>query len=252
MNANVPRCLVFGGSGAVGSAICRVLYREGSRLAFTYHQNERAASELSSHLPESLTLQCDLRDFNTVRKTVHHAAEVLDGLSALIIAAGTSGEDRFWKCAGPSNYDKLQEIDESAFDEMIAVNTRGLLAASQASALWLRKNDGGNILFIRSIDGIKPVPSPIHFATSTAAVKGMMESMSKELGNYNIRVNIVALGILSEGASRKLSPEVTEAYLKHCSLGRFGTSTEVAELVGWFALENTYVTGQTIILDGGL
>ena len=246
------RVLVLGGSGTVGSAICNVLQREGCRIAFTYHRNEEAAAKLADSLDSPVYLQCDLKDFELTRKAVRHAAEALGGLDALIQAAGTSGEDRFWKCAAPGNYDKLQEIDEAAFDEMMSINTRGTLAASQEAALWLRKNDGGNILFVRSIDGIKPVPSPVHFASSTAAAKGMMEAMSKELGNYNIRVNIIALGILERGASHKLSHEVKDAYLKHCSLGRYGRAEEVAELAAWMAIQNTYVTGQVIILDGGL
>jgi 3-oxoacyl-[acyl-carrier protein] reductase len=248
----MKRCLVVGGSGTVGSAICKTLQREGCVIAFTYHRNEEAAVELARNLKEPVYLQCDLENFELVRKTVRHAAEALGGLDALIQAAGTSGDDRFWQCAAPGNYDKLQEIDQAAFDEMMAINTRGTLAACQEAAVWLRKNEGGNILFIRSIDGIKPVPSPIHFAASTAAAKGMMEAMSKELGNYNIRVNILALGILEEGASRKLSHEVKDTYLKHCSLGRFGRAQEIAELAAWMAVENAYVTGQVLILDGGL
>ncbi len=76
--------------------------------------------------------------------------------------------------------------------------------------------------------------------------------MSKELGNYNIRVNIVAPGILEEGASRVLGPEMKESYLKHSSFKRFGRVEEIAELASWLAIENTYVTGQSILLDGGL
>jgi 3-oxoacyl-[acyl-carrier protein] reductase len=249
----IKRCLVLGGSGNVGSAICRTLAERGAQIAFTYHKNENAAAKLAIETQASICLSCDLEDFDSTKKVVDRAAEALGGLDSLIQAAGTSGKDRFWECTSASNYDKLQEIDPAAFDEMMSVNTRGTLAASQAAALWMQKNSsGGNILMIRSIDGIKPVPSPIHFAASTGAAKGMMESMAKELGNYNIRVNILALGILEGGASRKLGHEVKEAYLKHCSLSRFGTAQEVAEIAAWISLENTYVTGQVLLLDGGL
>jgi len=247
------RCLVLGGSGNVGSAICRTLARNGCDIAFTYHRNEVAAARLAEEIPSSIYMPCDLENYENTQKAVNHSAEALGGLDCLVQAAGTSGEDRFWKCATENNYDKLQEIDQSAFDEMMAINTRGTLAACQAAALWLKKNpDGGNIVIIRSIDGIKPVPSPIHFAASTGAAKGMMEAMAKELGNYNIRVNILALGILEGGASRKLSNQVKEAYLKHSSLSRFGKTEEIAEVAAWMAVENTYVTGQALILDGGL
>jgi 3-oxoacyl-[acyl-carrier protein] reductase len=246
------RCLVLGGSGTVGSAICKQLHEEDCRIAFTYCTNESAASLLGKELGSAIFMQCDLENFEMTRKVVNHATEALGGLDALIIAAGTSGEDRFWQCASASNYDKLQELDQVNFDRMIAINTRGALAACQAAATTLAEQSGGNILLIRSIDGIKPVPSPIHFAASTAAAKGMVEAMSKELGNYNIRVNILALGILEGGASRKLSIEVKDAYLKHSSMKRFGRAEEVANFAVWMALQNTYITGQVLVLDGGL
>jgi 3-oxoacyl-[acyl-carrier protein] reductase len=246
------RCIVLGGSGTVGSAICRQLHTAECRIAFTYCKNESGASLLAKELGSAIYMQCDLENFEMTRKVVSHATEALGGLDALIIAAGSSGDDRFWQCASASNYDKLQEIQQTDFDRMIAINTRGTLAACQAAAIPLTQQRNGNILLIRSIDGIKPVPSPIHFAASTAAAKGMIEAMSKELGNYNIRVNVLALGILEGGASRKLSPEVKEAYLKHSSMKRFGRSEEVASLAVWMALENTYITGQVIVLDGGL
>jgi NAD(P)-dependent dehydrogenase (short-subunit alcohol dehydrogenase family) len=123
------RVLVLGGSGTVGSAICNILQREGCGIAFTYHRNEEAAAKLAENLESPVYLQCDLENFELVRKTVRHAAEALGGLDAMIQAAGTSGDDRFWTCAAPGNYDKLQEIDQAAFDQMMAINTRGTLAA---------------------------------------------------------------------------------------------------------------------------
>ena len=92
----------------------------------------------------------------------------------------------------------------------------------------------------------------IHFCASKAALAGITASLSKELGNHNIRVNLLAPGILNEGGSKVLPESLTSAYLDHCALGRFGTPQEVAEVVAWLAMENTYVTGQTILLDGGL
>lgn len=123
------RCLVFGGSGAVGSAICRVLAREGAAIVFTYCTNENAAGELTGILPDAVAFRCDLTDFQEVKETVKRAVEHLGGLDAVIVATGTSGDPLFYKCIAPGNYDKLQYIDESAFDDMIAVNTRGPLAA---------------------------------------------------------------------------------------------------------------------------
>ena len=82
--------------------------------------------------------------------------------------------------------------------------------------------------------------------------KRQTEALAKELGHHNVCINLVALGILQGGLSENLGQELKDAYLTHCCLKRLGTMQEVAELVAFLVLENTYVTGQTLILDGGL
>ena len=246
------RCLVFGCSGAIGSAVCRILAREGAQLALTYNTGEAAAASLSGELRAYLVQQCDLSNIDDIRKAVRHAVQELGGLDALILAAGDVGDPALYECAAPGNYGSLEKISAADFDAMMAVNVRGALVACQETAPFLREAGGGNIVVIGSIDGVKPVPAPVHFASSNAALRGMVEAMSKELGNYNICVNLVAPGILEDGSSRVLSSAVTDSYLEHCSMQRFGTADEVGELAGWLALNNTYVTGQSILLDGGL
>ncbi|MEW6738267.1 MAG: SDR family oxidoreductase, partial [Acidobacteriota bacterium] len=114
------------------------------------------------------------------------------------------------------------------------------------------KQKSGEIIIVGSIDGVKPVPAPIHYAASKGALRSMTESLAKELGVDNIRVNLVAIGVLAGGIAKYLSRDLLESYLEHCSLKRVGTNREVAEMVVRLALHNSYVTGQTIVLDGGL
>jgi NAD(P)-dependent dehydrogenase (short-subunit alcohol dehydrogenase family) len=80
----------------------------------------------------------------------------------------------------------------------------------------------------------------------------MTAAMAKELGPDGIRVNLLAPGILEGGMSTRLPAELRQDYLKHCGLRRFGRFDEVAAWVAWLALQNTYVTGQTILVDGAL
>ncbi len=246
------RCLVFGGSGAIGSAVCRVLSRDGAQLALTYHSGRAAAEGLSEELGGCPLRQCDLANPDDVREAVREAARELGGLDALVQAAGIIGDPGYYQCATPSNYGSLEKIQTKDFDRMMDVNVRSTLVACQEGAACLREAGGGNIILVGSIDSVKTVPAPVHFASANSALCGMVGSMCKELGNYNIRVNLVAPGVLDSGSSRVLSSELTEPYLAHCALGRFGTAEEVAEVVGWLALNNTYVTGQSILLDGGL
>src|SRR5438034_343864 len=116
----------------------------------------------------------------------------------------------------------------------------------------LMRGAGGNIVLVGSIDGVKPAPSPVHYAASKAALTGMAKAMAKELGPHNIRVNIVAPGVLDGGLSRVLPDDLRAQYLKHCGLKRLGRLEEVANVVAWLAVENTLVTAQTIVLDGAL
>jgi NAD(P)-dependent dehydrogenase (short-subunit alcohol dehydrogenase family) len=133
----------------------------------------------------------------------------------------------------------------------MAINVRSAFFAIQTLTQALAER-GGNVVLVGSIDGVKSVPSLVAYAASKAALVGMATSLAKELGPKQIRVNVVAPGILEDGVSRALPAELTKEYLKHCALKRTGTIVEVANVISFFALENTYVTGQTIVLDGGL
>ena len=201
---------------------------------------------------DGLALACDLRDFNQVHQVVEQAAQHLGGLDALISAAGVSGDAYFYQRVSAADYDRLQPADQAAFDECMQINARGIFAACRAAAPFLKASGAGNIVLISAIDGIKPVPAPIHFAASQSALKGMVEALAKELGHHQVCVNLMALGILEGGLSAKLGEDLKIAYLTHCSLKRLGKPEEVAEMVAWLVLENTYLTGQTIVLDGGL
>jgi 3-oxoacyl-[acyl-carrier protein] reductase len=135
---------------------------------------------------------------------------------------------------------------------MMAVNVRGAYFVSRSAAAHLRAAGGGNIVLIGSVDGVKAVPSPVHYATSKGALAGMTLSLSKELGADNIRVNLVAPGVLEDGLSNTLPAALRADYVKHCGLERVGKFGEVAAVVRWFAMRNTYVTGQVILLEGAL
>ena len=244
------RCLVTGGTGALGSSVCRLLAEDDCRIAFTFHERADVARALESELPGSAALQCDVRDFEATSAAVQQAADLLGGLDVLVHALGISGDPVLFR-KSDAVFDRLEAADMHALDEVLAVNSRGAYAVCRAARPFLRER-GGNIVVVGSMDGIKLVPSPVHFAASKSFLKGMVESLAAELGRENIRVNLIAPGILDGGQSTRLPAALKEHYLKFCSLGRFGTMQEIAEVIAFFALENTYITGQSILLDGGL
>ncbi|MBI2898643.1 MAG: SDR family oxidoreductase [Planctomycetes bacterium] len=215
------RCLVFGGSGALGSAVCRALEERGARVA-------------SPGRAQSL----DLSSVAAIERTIDE------------VAAEWGGIDAFVHCAGiGAAWPKMTEVTESDWDAMLAVNARSAFFAVRRLSTVM---DGGNVLLVGCLEAAKLVPSPVHYAASKGALRGMVQAMAKELGGRGIRVNLIAPGTLEGGMSRALPEDLRRAYLKHCGMRRVGRFSEVAEVVAWFALENTYVTGQTVVLDGGL
>src|SRR5206468_6819989 len=133
--------------------------------------------------------------------------------------------------------DLLDAVDEATFDRIFAVNTKSVFFAAQAAV----RHGAHELVLMSSIDGVRSVPSPVAYAASKGAVSALATSLAKELGPRGVRVNVVAPGILDAGASAVLADDVKREYVKHCAMKRFGRATEVAELVAWLALENTYV-----------
>jgi len=243
------RCLVFGGTGALGSAVCRCLHNAGARLVFTYHSNADGAQHLAHELPGSRTLPLDLLSLPKMEQLIDR------------VGNGWGGLDVFIQCAGvgltvssiPGQvHHTMEQVDESAWDRMQDVNAKSTFFAVRRVVAHLRRAGGGNIVLIGSVDGVKPLPAPVHYAAAKGALAGMTAAMAKEVGKDGIRVNLVAPGILEGGMSRALPEDLRQEYLKHCGMKRFGRFAEIAAWAEWLALRNTYVTGQTILVDGAL
>jgi NAD(P)-dependent dehydrogenase (short-subunit alcohol dehydrogenase family) len=234
--------IVFGGSGAVGSAVCRALAADGARVAFTYFQNEAAAAALARELPAALMRRVDLRSAAETRSALVELRRELGAVSAFVHCAARTSTTREPK------FERISEADDAGFDELFAVNVRSAFIACRE----LARDFSGNIVLIGSIDGVKTVPAPAAYAASKGALSALARALCKELGSQGVRINVVAPGVLEKGSSLTLPDDLRAEYLKHCGLRRLGKLEEIAGLVSFLALENTYLTGQTIVVDGGL
>ncbi len=244
--------MVLGGSGYVGSEVCRALALDGAKLVFTYFKGEGRAKELELNLPGSKSLRADLHRFDESSRVVEQAASLLGGLDVLVQCAGTAGDPVLYRGRAGNGVDKFLSIDEKGYIEMMELTVKGTFAAAQAASKIMRAQGGGQILIVGSMDGVKSVPAPIHYAAAKGALRAMTQALAKELGRYGIRVNMIAPGILDGGRGALLSEELLNDYKTHCALKRLGSAREVASVVAWFAARNTYVTGQSVLLDGGL
>ena len=246
---SAPRCLVFGGSGALGRVVCQALADKGGRVAFTYHSGESVARELAPRLPDGMAWPLDLAGVAGIERTIDQVAAKFGGIDAFVQCAGVGVTV---KHEGPAVHHRMEDVGEDGWNRMMDINAKSAFFAVRRLSAVMRGHGGGNIVLTGSIDGVKPVPAPVHYAASKGALAAMVASMAKELGEFKIKVNGVAPGILEGGISRVLPETLKNEYLKHCGLKRLGKFPEIANVITWLALHNTYVTGQSILVDGAL
>lgn len=242
--------LVFGGSGLAGTAICQALQREGSQVLATY--NKQADNKLTHLAGQNITcLPCDITRPVSLTRLMETVNTTSASLDAMVYAIGSFTGLSHATDDGPEYY-SLHEVSDALIQQTIAINTQGVINACQVTVDLLRQAGGGNIVLLGTLSGLKLVPSPVHLAAAKAALLGITQSLAKELGKDNIRINLVVPGIINGPNLETLPAAQKKTYLKHSAMRRYVDAEEVAEMVSWLAMENTYMTGQAVILDGGL
>lgn len=232
--------LVVGGTGEIGSKIVEKLLKNNCDVSFTYYKNTTKSSELEK-------LGAKSHEFNIFQKNAF--AELLksfQNLDAIIYSLGLAPEKIINK-----DFKKIAELEDEIFDEInhLFVKAPYQLIREVTSKI---KSSGGNILFVNTLDGIKTQPGSVAFSQCRSSVKGLIESASRELGPLGIKINQVSLGLVQGKIQRAIPKNTQEKYLKYCALGRFANPDEVATMLTWLSLNNTYMTGESVVLDGAL
>ena len=236
------------------TSVCKTLSQKGFDIVFTYFKGKDRATRLEEEIGDqgrfARGLQLDLNCIENIQQVVEQANKTLNGIDSLVISSGiAAGNSTENDTTVPDYFDITPDI----YNTMMQVNVRGVFFVIQEVARIMSISRKGRIVIVGSIDGIKLLPSPVDYACCKAALWGITQSLAKELGKHNILVNMVAPGILEDGIAELLSDKLMQEYLKHCSLKRVGTFTEIASMIAFLAGEkNTYLTGQAVVLDGGL
>ena len=238
-----PACaLVFGGTGAVGSAVLRALAQAGVRAAFTWHQSSAKAQALQAELAHCghRAYQVDLADAHATRailQQIHH-----DGFSANL----------FIHCAVHSQSLSLEQLSDADWATAQAVNCQSAFIALQTLAPAMMAAKEGHVVLLGALDRTQSAKLPLQFAASQGALSALAMAAAKELGPHGVRVNMIALGMLEQGISANIDPKLVADFQNFSALKRLGQPDEVARTILWLALENTYINGRVLAVNGGV
>ena len=234
--------VVTGASGGIGAAVARQIHRKSEgqlTLCLHYNGNSKAADALAAELPGSFTVKADL-------STTEGRKTLLDA----VLAKGTpfclvnnAGIDR--------PHEPALMIEESSFDKLIGVNLKGPLFLMRDFAKEMARSEQGVIVNISSVLARKAVVGSALYRASKAALEAMTRQFAYELGAKGVRVAAVAPGFIETAMTAEIPEEQRAAIQKDVALPGFGTPEAVAEAV-WQAIENQYLTGAIIEVDGGM
>ena len=237
--------IVTGASQGIGASIARLFAAEGSRVIVNARTESKVAAVTESIQQaggEALGVPADIGSASGVERLVTAAIEQFQHVDILVHNAGIFP------------YTPLELMDDDSWNEVIAVNLTSAYRLIKACVPSMKERGAGRVLFTSSVQGNHvAVPGCAHYAASKAGLTGLVRSAGLELAPHRITVNAVEPGlILTDGVEDLLSERRRDRMAQFVPLKRWGTPMEVAHAMLYLASEEAgYVTGQTIVVDGG-
>lgn len=243
--------LVIGGSGGIGSTICRELARAGSDVALTYHRNESRAAVVAQ----------DIRDMGRSASihamSTHDDAQVRSVIEAVAAQAGRIHTIVF-AAAAVTEQVYLSQIDRAQWQRALDEEVTGFYNVVQASLPLMKAAGGGNYVHLGSAGDVRWANRDALSIVPKAAIEAMVRGVAREEGRYGIRANSVLVGVIEAGMFLELRRQGVfddawiEATYRNQALKRLGRPEEIAHAVVFLASSKAeFVTGQQIAVAGG-
>ena len=234
--------IVTGGSRGIGAAIVKELAKEKYNVVLNYNNSEEAAKQIQKELEERNIkieiFKADVSKREEVKELVKFALEKYKNIDVLINNAGIDQIKPF------------MDITDEDWNKIMQVNLNSVFYCCQEVLENMIHNKKGCIINISSIWGRIGASCEVHYSASKAAIDGLTKALAKEMGPSNIRINSIAPGIIETEMNKDLSKEDIKEILAQVPLGRIAKPEEIVKSIKWL-IEDEYVTGQVISVDGG-
>jgi 3-oxoacyl-[acyl-carrier protein] reductase len=233
--------LVTGSTRGIGRAIAESLAGAGARVAVVGRDASRAievASEISS---DAAGFACDVGDVASVTALVERVEKSFGQIDILVNNAGLTRDNILFR------------LKDDDWDAVLDANLRGAFVAFRAASRGMMKRRWGRIVNIASVVGIIGNKGQANYAASKAGLIGLTKSVAKELASRNILINAVAPGFIDTDMTAAMTPEARATLSGQIPLERLGSPSDIAGAVTFLASDlASYITGQVLVVDGGL
>ena len=236
--------IVTGGSLGIGAAIALELAREGADVAVNYRRHDTEANEVVAEIEKmgrkGLAVKADVVSYADAENMVQQVVEAFGHFDILVCNAGITWDGPIWK------------MSEQQWDQVITVNLKGYFNYNKVAAIHFKEHRYGKIVNISSINGMRGKAFQSNYAASKGGEIAMSKSLAKELGRFNVNVNVIAPGMVLTDMMADLAPEFKNKAMQETVVGRFADPEDVAYLTAFLCSDlSRHVTGEVIKLDGG-
>ncbi len=240
--------IVTGAGSGIGAATAKHFAYHKAQVIIS-DMNSKAAQKVAQEIKDSggkaVVITANVAIYAEVEQLIKETVQQFGRVDVMVNNAGI----------GPKHLLKTADHTLEDWDNIIAVNQTGVFYGMKLALQQMLDQGHGNIVNVASLAGLKASLHNLAYSASKFAVVGMTKSAALEYANKNIRINAICPGYTESPLLDKLLAEradMEEMLKRAIPMKRFGKANEVAEAIVWLASDNTkYITGQTIILDGG-
>ncbi len=237
--------LVTGGASGIGRYISLELAKQGATVIVNYNTSKDKAQTLISEIEtmggKADAFQANVAVFDEAKQLIDNIIERYGKLDIVVNNAGITDDQL------------ILRMREDQFDNVIDTNLKGVWNICKHAAKPLLKSEAGRIINISSVSGILGNAGQSNYSAAKAGVIGLTKALAREFAARHVTVNAIAPGFIETDMTKKLPEEAVKAWADQIPLKRFGSPSDVAHAVTFLASdEASYITGHTLMVDGGL